>query len=173
MTGPDMRPASDQSDLGRRWRPALLSYFMRRVRDHAEAEDLTQETIARLVGRDGSAMESPEAYIFSMASNLLADRARRNRVRSHYRDMAMRTDGAGIDPLDPFRIAAGRDDLASLAAALERLPERTQAIFVLYRLENLSQDRIAESFGISVSAVKKHVARAMTALMRQMRSVQP
>ena len=173
MTGADMRAVNDRDDLGRRWRPALLSYFMRRVRDHAEAEDLTQELIAKLVGRDGREMDSPEAYIFQMASNLLADRARRNRVRSQYRDMAMRAEGAGIDPLDPFRVAAGRDELATLADALARLPERTQAIFVLYRLENLSQDKIAESFGISVSAVKKHVARAMTALMRQMRSGHP
>ncbi|MBJ7439331.1 MAG: RNA polymerase sigma factor [Sphingopyxis sp.] len=166
-----MQPARDQLDLSRRWRPALLSYFLRRVRDHAEAEDLTQELLAKLLKHQGDDFASPEAYIFQMASNLLADRSRRMKVRAQYREMVGRTDDAGIDPIDPFRVAAGRAELSVLAAALASLPERTQTIFILYRLENLGQDKIAETFGISVSAVKKHVARAMAGLMKEMRSV--
>lgn len=165
-----MLPAKDRFDLGRRWRPALLSFFLRRVRDHAEAEDLTQELIAKLLRHADADMASPEAYIFQMASNLLTDRARRVKVQAQYRDLIGRADDAGVDPLDPFRIAAGRAELSVLAGALASLPERTQTIFILYRLENLAQDKIAETFGISVSAVKKHVARAMASLMKDMRS---
>ncbi|MGV7119787.1 RNA polymerase sigma factor [Sphingopyxis sp. 550A] len=164
-----MQPARDKLDLGRRWRPALLSYFLRRVGDHAEAEDLTQELLAKLLGHGDGDFTSPEAYIFQMASNLLADRARRMKVRSRYRDMVGRSEEMGIDPIDPFRIAAGRAELSTLSRTLAALPERTQTIFILYRLENLGQDKIAEVFGISVSAVKKHVARAMAGLMKDMR----
>lgn len=166
-----MQPAKDRLDLGRRWRPALLSYFLRRVRDHAEAEDLTQELIAKLLKHDGEDFAAPEAYIFQMASNLLADRARRMKVRTQYREMIGRAEDAGIDPLDPFRVTAGRAELTALAKAVAALPERTRAIFILYRLENLGQDKIAETFGISVSAVKKHVARAMASVMQDMRNV--
>ncbi|MGN5375266.1 RNA polymerase sigma factor [Sphingomonas hankookensis] len=161
-----------QLDLGRRWRPALLAYFLRRVRDHAEAEDLTQETLARLVDHRDGAFASPEAYIFRMASNLLADRARRLRVRAQYRDLVGRVGETGIDMLDPFRIASGREEISALADALAALPERTRSIFILYRLENIGQEKIAEAFGISASAVKKHVARAMATLMRDMRNGQ-
>src|SRR3546814_15304224 len=90
-----VQSAKDQSDLGRRWRPVLLAYFLRRVRNHAEAEDLTQELLAKLVSLDGSALDSPEAYIFQMASNLLADRARRFRVRTQFLEMVGRADGIG------------------------------------------------------------------------------
>lgn len=165
-----MQPAKDQLDFGRRWRPALLSYFLRRVRDHAEAEDLTHELIAKLLRHRDDDLASPEAYIFQMASNLLADRSRRLKVRAKYRELVNRTEDIGIDPLDPFRITAGRAELSVLADALAALPERTQTIFILYRLENLGQDKIAETFGISVSAVKKHVARAMASLMEKTRS---
>ena len=51
------------------------------------------------------------------------------------------------------------------------MPERTRAIFILYRVENMSQDAIAAAFGISASAVKQHVARAMAQLVRKMRDV--
>jgi RNA polymerase sigma-70 factor (ECF subfamily) len=164
-----MQPVRDQLNLGRRWRPALLSYFLRRVRDHAEAEDLTQELIAKLLKHEGDDFASPEAYIFQMASNLLADRSRRMKVRAQYRELLGRSEEAGIDPIDPFRVVAGRAELSVLATALASLPERTQTIFILYRLENLGQDKIAETFGISVSAVKKHIARAMAGLMKEMR----
>lgn len=162
---------SIQEDFGRRWRPALLAYFMRRVRDHAEAEDLTHDLLAKLMQQDRSDIVTPEAYIFQMASNLLADRARRMKVRTQYREMVMRGDEKGIDVLDPFRVTAGRAQLAVIAKAMNDLPERTRQIFVLYRLENFGQDAIAETFGISVSAVKKHVARAMASLARSLEDV--
>jgi RNA polymerase sigma factor (sigma-70 family) len=142
------------------------------VRDHAEAEDLTHELIAKLLKHRNADLASPEAYIFQMASNLLADRARRLKVRTQYRDLVSRTEELGIDPLDPFRITAGRVELTALENVLAALPDRTRTIFILYRLENLGQETIAETFGISVSAVKKHVARAMASLMKEMRSAQ-
>jgi RNA polymerase sigma factor (sigma-70 family) len=73
------------------------------------------------------------------------------------------------ESLDPARIVTGRDDLSSVIAALEALPERTRTIFVLYRLEAVDQDVIAKSYGISKSAVKKHMMRAMAALMAHKR----
>ena len=160
----------EQLELGRRWRPALLAYFLRRVHDHAEAEDLTQELIARLIKHGETNAASPEAYIFQMASNLLVDRARRQRVRAQHREMVARSDDFGVDRLDPFRVASARAELSRLEEAIAALPERTRTIFILYRIENLGQEKIAESFDISVSAVKKHVARAMATLMQATRS---
>lgn len=160
---------SDQAQLNRRWRPALMSFFLRRVRDHAEAEDLTQEVFARLLGSHDTVARSPDAYVFQVASNLLGDRARRAKVRADYRERIGAVEGLGTDPLDPHRIAAGRAALAALAAGLQDLPERTRTIFTLYRVENMSLDAIAEGFGISKSAVKKHVTKAMAFLMVRMR----
>src|SRR3546814_20095599 len=80
MTAADERDdAPDRSEMSRQWRPVLLAYFLRRVNDHAEAEDLTKEMLVRLLGMDVGELEQPEAYIFRIASNLLADRARRHR----------------------------------------------------------------------------------------------
>lgn len=56
------------------YRPALVSYFARRIGTMAEAEDLTQEVFMRLAGANLESIEKPEAYLFSIASNLLRDR---------------------------------------------------------------------------------------------------
>lgn len=142
----------------------MLAYFLRRVRDHAEAEDLAQDVLIRLMKHEGTEIASPEAYVFQMASNLLADRTRRQKVRSQYREMVLQAEDRGIDVIDPYRVAAGRAQIAAISTALGLLPERTRTIFILYRIENFGQEAIADSFGLSVSAVKKHVAKAMAKL---------
>jgi RNA polymerase sigma-70 factor (ECF subfamily) len=47
------------------------------------------------------------------------------------------------------------------------LPARTRDIFVLFRLDQLKQSEIAARMGISVSAVEKHVVRAVAHLARR------
>jgi RNA polymerase sigma-70 factor (ECF subfamily) len=151
--------ASDSNHLNRRWRPALMSFFLRRVRNHAEAEDLTQEVFARLLTDGGRPSQSPDSYIFQVAMNLL---------REYLRD-AVLLDEQDAERLDPSRVVAARDALGAFITGLDALPERTRSIFILYRIENLELDTIARSFGISKSAVKKHVMKAMAMLMAQVR----
>src|ERR1019366_6772511 len=87
--------------LNRTFRPALMAYFLRRLNNHAEAEDMTQDVFVRLAKADRGAMRSAEAYIFQIAANLLRDRARRQKVRFDYRGERMAEEGLAIDPLDP------------------------------------------------------------------------
>jgi len=98
----------------------------------------------------------------------LRDRARAEKTRADYRLGLGAIEQAGVEPLDPDRVLLGRERLAQLAAGLRELPERTRVMFVLYRLENMSRVEIAQAHGVSVSAVEKHLARAMAHLMRKL-----
>ncbi|WP_420197035.1 RNA polymerase sigma factor [Brevundimonas vesicularis] len=144
-----------------------MAFFMRRVRDHAEAEDLTQEVFVRMLKADVDG--AADHYVFQIAQNLLVDRARRANVRRQYREALDPTHALAVDPLDPERSTLGRAELARFAAALEALPERTRVMFTLYRIDQMSQDVIGEAFGISKSAVKKQIAGAMVSIMARMR----
>lgn len=161
------RGAERRSKIDTRWRPALMSFFMRRVRNHAEAEDLTQEVFVRMVDRDVDG--SADHYVFQIAQNLLIDRSRRDAVRRRYREGVASLDHPAEMAIDPEREALGRAELARFAAALQALPERTRVIFTLYRIDQMSQDVIGEAFGISKSAVKKQIATAMASIMSRMR----
>ncbi len=160
-----MPEISDLTRFHRDYRPGLMAFFLRRVRNHAEAEDLTQEVFIRIAQGGGAAMKSAEAYIFQVAANLLRDRVRRNKVRDQY----LAELKPGLDEenelLDPQRIVAGREALERLSEGLRDLPERTRLIFLLFRYENLDYKTIADSLGISTSAVEKHVYRAMAKLI--------
>lgn len=150
--------------MNRRFRPGLMAYFLRRLRNHAEAEDLTQEVFVRLVAANPKKVQSAEAYIFQVAANLLRDRSRREKVRFEYLDAAMSEEGVGVDALDPQRVSVARESLAAMAAALRELPERERSIFMLYRLENVSKRDIADVFQVSLSTLERCLARAMAHL---------
>lgn len=153
------------ADMHRDHRPGLLAFFLRRVHNHSEAEDLTQEVFARIAAMDDREVRRADAYIFQVAANLLRDRGRRMAVRSEFVAGTRAIDGRGVDPIDPHRVAAGREAIHILRAGLEDLPERTRQIFLLFRYEQLDYRTIADSFGISSSAVQKHVYRAMAYLV--------
>ena len=151
------------SRLHREYRPALMAFFLRRVHDYAVAEDMTQEVFIRIADADHAAMRRADAYIFQVAANLLRDRSRRERVRDDYA-AGLRAQDPLVETIDPHRVAADREALALLRQGLEELPERSRRIFLLFRFEQIDQRTIAEAFGISVSAVEKHIHRAMARL---------
>lgn len=158
-------PAAWLTDLDRQYRPSLLAFFRRRTGNPAEAEDMVQEVFARIYATAGLERETAAAYIFRAAANLLRDRARREGVRAAWREEAITQSGAAVESRDPERVLAGQQALGAIQQALNTLPERTRVIFVLYRLEGMARKDIAESFGLSVSAVEKHIAKAMKLLM--------
>ncbi|HEX2812606.1 MULTISPECIES: RNA polymerase sigma factor [Sphingopyxis] len=168
-----MPPDEGQSgnQLDQRWRPALMAFFLRRVQSYAEAEDLTQEVFARLLVGKGTT-DQPDVYVFRTAQNLLVDRVRKLVVRQRYRETALTEPEREFDVLDPHTITASREEMAVFLSALATLPERTRTMFILYRLEHLSQDDIAATFGISTSAVKQQIAKATALLTKQMQGAQ-
>jgi RNA polymerase sigma factor (sigma-70 family) len=166
---PMSKPAAKLDQLNARYRPALLAFFARRLRNSTEAEDLTQEVFVRLANARDREIENSDAYIFQIAANILRDRSRRERVRSDFRSELGYLESTAVETLDPDRFLESRETLAEIIAALHELPERTRSIFMLVRLENLKQAEIAAHYGISVSAVEKHLGKAVLRLARCIR----
>jgi RNA polymerase sigma-70 factor (ECF subfamily) len=162
-------------DLHARYRVPLLAYFQRRSVSRAEAEDLTQEVFLRIAGRpEGENRELAEGFIFTVAANLLRDQARRARSRSSGNHLSLEAgevppdDGAAlVETLEPERILMSREVLARVLRALDLVPPRTRDIFLLFRLEGMRQREIAHLHGISVSAVEKHIVKALKQLARE------
>ncbi|MBY8829153.1 RNA polymerase sigma factor [Hephaestia mangrovi] len=159
-------------ELDRRYRSVLFGYFLKRVYDRGEAEDLTQEVFARLTRHpDKPQGKAADAYIFVIASNLLKDRARAqvSRRASAHRswenafENAINTPSL-VEDRHPERVLIGRETLDQVLLALGELSERTRDVFILSRLENMRHRDIAALHGISVSAVEKHVMKGMAHL---------
>lgn len=162
-------PAEDgMMMLSRRYRPALMAFFVRRIHNPAEAEDLTQEVLMRLVEVPTEQVQTPDAYIFRIAANLLRDRHRRLQVREAWRSDTIHQHDRAADYVDPLRLLEGQEALGLVSTALAELSQRSREILLLFRLERMRKRDIADSFGISVSAVDKHIVKATAYLTRRL-----
>jgi len=70
------------------------------------------------------------------------------------------------DGLNPEQIAVARQRLDKLVEAVNTLPPRCRAVFILRKFENLSQAEIAERLGISRNMVEKHLRHALQTLQK-------
>jgi RNA polymerase sigma-70 factor (ECF subfamily) len=170
QTGTHRRQALDYFD--RSFRAPLLAYFGRRVKNYAEAEDLTQDVFERVLrSLEHGTILNAEALVFRIAVNLLRDRARK--AHTHGIEESLPVEGIGefadalaVD-LSPERVVVGERTLEEVLSALDQLSERTRAMFYLYRFENLKVREIADLYGISVSGVEKQLEKAMLHLTRR------
>jgi RNA polymerase sigma factor (sigma-70 family) len=163
--------------------PVLSVYFAKRealrrtfaAKSGAEAaEDLIQELYLRLMQVPPSAeIANADAYLYRLAFNLMIDQ-KRSSVRRQLREDAWTSvtgferDGAPVaqEP-GADRLLIAKQDLACVLAIVGRLPEQTQRVFRLHKLEELSYREVAVRLGITVSTVEKHMTRALQRLLRE------
>jgi RNA polymerase sigma-70 factor (ECF subfamily) len=159
-------------ELDRSFRGPLVAYFMKRVNNRNEAEDLTQEVFIRLLNHpDKNNGQTIDGYVFTIAANLLRDRAKsaatahRTRIQSlDVLDEEQAFSANLVEDRNPERVLVGRQTIQDVLEALSELGERTRDIFILARLENVQHREIAKMYGISVSAVEKMMMKAMAHL---------
>lgn len=139
----------------------LKTRLAKRLRSTDLASETLQETWVRLARTgDVGAVRSPEAYLFRVALNVAADARNSQQRRLSYSEveplLALDEDG-----LDPERFAEGRSEVGALADALDELPSRRRAIFIMARLDELPHRIIAERTGLSVRMVDRELRKAL------------
>jgi len=150
----------DFAEFYRESKDACLFSVLVNVGDRDVAQDLVDEAFARAwaswrsVGRH----PAPAAWVVRAALNVGISRWRRRRREVSLPDPGTVADlaarpGTADSTLDP-----------RIMAALTRLPARQRQVIALRLLLDLDTSRTAEVLGISPSAVKAHLARALAVL---------
>jgi len=144
---------------------ALMRFATRRLGNHEDAADLVQEIYYRLARKDDVArLEHPRAFLFQTAVNLLRDRARHDRVRQRNNHVPFHNlELIGGAP-NPERVLAGKQALSLFERALGGLSTKCCQVFVLHRFEGMTYSEIAQHCGCTVSAIEKHMMRAIAHL---------
>jgi RNA polymerase sigma factor (sigma-70 family) len=139
-----------------------LSRLLDRLSGEPElASDLAQEAFIRLYRR-GSLPDAPEAWLISVAMNLLRNE-RSGRSRHHRLLTVERGARAHSDPApSPEQEAVDADSSRRVRAALDRLPER-EARLLLLRSEGYSYREIATALELNEASVGTLLARARQA----------
>lgn len=150
--------------LAREYRPALRRYFGKRAHQRADVEDLVQDVLMRLAVRgDCASIEQPEAYLMRTATNVWRDFLRKKRTHAEEAHEEY-IEGHWREDHGPAAELEGRQSVNAVLAALGELPDRTRQVFVLCRVEGMRQKSVAKKLGVSVSAIEKHMIRAIAHL---------
>lgn len=149
--------------LFRAHHPRLYRYLQRLSGEPELAADLVQDAFVRLYRR-GSLPDAPEAWLISVALNLLRN-ARSTGSRRHRLLTVARAEEAHSDPLPPpDESATAGDARRRVRSALERLPEREQRMLLL-QAEGYSYRDIAAALALNEGSVGTLLARARRAFL--------
>lgn len=150
---------------------ALNRFFRRRRLHRQDAEDLAQEVYLRLLRVENGTVRNPEAYLFTVAVNLLHERTalamRRGQITS-LEDVEERFLSSGPTPEDEAeRLARDR----RLAEVINNLPPKLRAVIVMHYRHGLTYQDMAKRIGVSPHTIKKYVSQALWLCRKQLRQL--
>jgi RNA polymerase sigma-70 factor (ECF subfamily) len=170
-----------------RYGDVLFGFAAMRVRDHAVAQDLVQETfLAAIQAKESFAGRSTErAWLFGILRNKLIDFYRRQsrevplidaeapvpEEQGLFGTSGIGKDGwiKGLGPKSwetPEEILAGKEFQDVLKCCLGRLPERVAQVFVLREIDGAASEQICKDLGVSPNNLWVMLHRARLGLRR-------
>jgi RNA polymerase sigma-70 factor (ECF subfamily) len=137
-----------------------LAYRM--LGDATEAEDAAQETFVRMYTRlhTYEAGRKPVSWVLSIAAHYCIDRLRRRRVTWLSLDEEPVAAVLPSHRPGPEEIALRQEARSAVQASVLRLAPGYRVPLILRYWYDLSYDEIAETMGITTSAVKSRLHRA-------------
>ena len=157
----------------RRHLRSVLAYLVHRTGRRDLAADLAAETFAAaLQGLDRYEPRPGQArgWLFTIASNKLADAARRGAVAARSRlDLGMPARPLGDDDLERAEELLDAERMAGdLAALLADLPAEQRDALLARVVEERDYREIAAEWRCSEAVVRQRVSRGLTALRRRL-----
>lgn len=152
--------------------PALYSHSFRLCRDHAEAEDIVQESLSKAL-RAFDSFESGtnfKAWMFRILRNtFLTSRtaiaaSRTVFLEDHFEGVEVAD--AGPTPED---LLLRLDNETALSEALERLHPQLREVLLLCEVEGLKYREIAMVLDVPFGTVMSRLSRARRTLQEQLR----
>jgi RNA polymerase sigma-70 factor (ECF subfamily) len=161
-----------------RYKSKVYNYIFRMVHSALDAEDLTQETFVRayLSIRSFQSRASLNTWLFRIATNLCIDFSRKAKKSqgmvtslSHETEEEEETERDIPDQaFDPQRLLLNKELGKYLDSALREMPEKLRTVILLYDIEGLSYDEIANIVGCPLGTVKSRLFNARSALRQKL-----
>lgn len=158
------------------YRPRLLNFIDRMVKDRGRAEELVQETFLR-VFRHGHRYDPSRKFstwIYTIAGNLARNDLRRRRRSPIVAAEATTRAGEPADWADMAEDPSPRPDQAQVSRSMMELVQKTvnrlspihRQVFILREIEDRTYEEIAELVGCDLGTVKSRLNRARRAFAR-------
>ncbi|NBX72845.1 MAG: sigma-70 family RNA polymerase sigma factor [Alphaproteobacteria bacterium] len=162
------------NEIMQRYKERVYRLSWRYVGNEEAALDVTQETFTKLyfnIEKYDPAYKF-STWVFQIAVNLCRDHLRKN--KNHARNVsydALSESGSGDWQQSEENIEASfqsKQQLAHLRQEIERLPDTLKEAFILFALEERTQNECAEILNVSAKTVETRVYRARKILSEKL-----
>jgi RNA polymerase sigma-70 factor (ECF subfamily) len=147
----------------------LYSYALVLTRNHAEAEDLVQETYVRAIPAMGRlrAGSNTKGWLFTILRNVWLNQVRKWRNGPQMIEIDV-GDGVANNIVEPskdsYDLYVSKLEAKQVRAAIQELPVDFREIILLREYEDLSYQEIASILGCPVGTVMSRLGRARAKL---------
>ena len=150
----------------------LLNYAGRILKDTELANDVVQECFCKLYERRKELKEELEVrpYLYKSVYNSCMDAIKHQKVRDNYINQELLDFyfSKVVETPEAEQALLDEDLKGAIQDAINKLPERCREIFVLSKVDGLSNKQIAEQLNIAETTVKTQVQRAYRILRERL-----
>ena len=137
----------------------LKGWLLRKLHSAFDADDVAQDTFLRVLSGDAAgAIRDPKSFLCTVARRVMVDWFRRNALERAYLELLAQLPQA-LAPSPELR-QCQLETLQQFDAMLDGLSDKARQAFLLSQLEGLTYADIAERLHVSVSSIKKYMAKA-------------
>lgn len=158
--------------LFNRYYQDLFAYACRIMREEEIAADMVQDTFYKLFAKRESleVHTSMQAYLYKSVYNHCVNEIKRRRLEVSYMDQEL-ADFYFKEILqtpEAEMVLRNEEIRRAVQEAISGLPERCREIFVLSKMQELSNKEIAERLGISEKTVENQMTKALSYLRKEL-----
>ncbi|HKJ41148.1 MAG TPA: RNA polymerase sigma-70 factor [Sunxiuqinia sp.] len=127
-------------------------------------DDLTQDVFLHLwEEQEKIHRETVKSYLFTVAKNLYFKHHRKKNTHLNFTSSLLNEQ----DNESPEFLLELKEFDRKLQDAIAEIPDKTRAIFLMSRIDNMTYAEIAERMQLSTKAVEKHMSKAMKMLQQK------
>ncbi|MEJ2535588.1 MAG: sigma-70 family RNA polymerase sigma factor [Calditrichia bacterium] len=162
-----------------KYRNLVFSIMVKMVRNHQEAEDLTQEAFMKAFNSLSSFNDefAFSTWLMKIASNNCIDFLRKRKLRTYsihepiqYKDEKIEIDIPDHEPT-PEKQLLQSERAKMIQSAIDELPERYRYVILLRHKEEKSYEEISEILNLPLGTVKAQIFRAREILNKKLKTL--
>lgn len=144
----------------------IFNFLRKKLGCTYQAADLTQDTFIKvMLKEDLDDVTQPRAFITHIAHGVMVNHVRRKEIEKAY--LAYISYQPESQYPSPETKAIVLETLFQIDEMLDGLKAKVKKAFLLSQLEGLSHGEIAKEMGMTVSSVRKYIAKALLHTLKQ------
>jgi RNA polymerase sigma-70 factor (family 1) len=141
----------------------LANFLYYKVGDMDRARDIAQEAFIRLWNHCKKVtIEKAKSFLFTVANRLFLDEVAHHKVVLKFQNRTAASERT--EQHNPEFLYRHEEFKDQLEEAVSALPEKQRTVFLMSRIDKMTNQQIAEALEVSIKTVEKHITSSLKAL---------